>query len=324
MQAKPILAALLFAAACGGSSSSPVDGNVAGDGHLTDGAPGVDANPNAKPTIYTIVLENHDYAEIVSKVAGDAAATNAPYINGLINQYALATNYKDTIHPSLGNYLHMVSGENQYPGIVDLSPTTFPFPVDKQHLGTQLKAANVKWRAYQETMGTACNLNNNGKYAPKHNPFIYFKDMQSDAAYCQQVDVDYGQFAADMASNAYRFMWITPNLDSDGHDPSTNPVLGLKNSDAWMAREVPKILASDGYKAGGVLFITWDEAEGRGGDDKDLVPMIILSPRLKPGMKTSATAFTHSSYTATIEALLGLPTLPAVSGATTMMEFLTP
>lgn len=45
-------------------------------------------------------------------------------------------------------------------------------------------------------------------------------------------------------------MWITPNLDNDGHDPTTDPVTGLKNADAWMSHEVPKILASDGDGGG--------------------------------------------------------------------------
>ena len=60
---------------------------------------------------------------------------------------ALATAYTDTIHPSLGNYLHMVSGADQYPGGVDLGPTESPFPVDAAHLGSQLEAASVPWRS---------------------------------------------------------------------------------------------------------------------------------------------------------------------------------
>ena len=126
-------------------------------------------------TIFTIVLENHDYAEIVG-------STNAPYINSLIAMGALATNYKDTAHPSLPNYLHMISGDNQYPGIVDVDPTQFPyFPANKPNLGTQLEAAGIKWRSYQESMGTPCKLTDSGNYAPKHDPFLYFTDLQTGA-----------------------------------------------------------------------------------------------------------------------------------------------
>src|SRR5439155_26817488 len=64
-------------------------------------------------------------------------------------------------------------------------------------------------------------------------------------------NVDFSHFAADLAANSYRYMWITPNLVDDGHDAIDVPT-GLHNADAWMAQHVPAILASDGYQAGGV------------------------------------------------------------------------
>lgn len=315
-----ILAALTISAC-----SSAKSGNTGGDDDVGVDAPPFHHDPDgpppstAKRTIYTIILENHDYDEIIG-------SPNAPYINSLLAHGGLATNYKDTIHPSLGNYLHMISGENQYPGFIDIDPTQAPyFPADKPNLGTQLETAAIKWRSYQESMGTPCRLTANGKYAPKHDPFLYFKDMQTTANgdTCKRTNVDFTNFAADMATNDYRYMWITPNLDSDGHDPSNDPALGMRNSDAWMAIEVPKILASAGYQAGGILFITWDEAEGRMGDP-DKIPMIILSPKLKAQGMTSATAFTHASYAATIEDLLSLPRLATVTAAPSLMEFLNP
>src|SRR5215468_549856 len=191
--------------AAGSDSGIDIDGSV----HM-DGSVGMDGSTGTT-TIFTILLENHDYAEIVG-------SANAPYINSLIAQGALATNYKDTLHPSLPNYLYMISGDNQYPGFIDLDPTFFPFPVDQPNLGTQLQAAGIKWRSYQESMGSPCALAASGNYAPKHDPFLYFKDMQSGP--CAATNVDYNQFAADLATNTYRYMWITPNLTSDGHDPS--------------------------------------------------------------------------------------------------------
>ena len=276
---------------------------------------------SAKLTIFTIVLENHDYAEIVG-------SSNAPYINSLIAQGALATNYKDSgTHPSLPNYLDMISGATQYFGIIDLDPTGFGFPKDAPNLGTQLETANIKWRSYQESMGTACSLAAVGSlYAPKHDPFLYFTDQQTGANnLCANTNVDYTQFAADLGTNQYRYMWITPNMTSDGHDPSATSAdiaTGLRASDTWLSNEIPKIQASDAYKAGGVIFVTWDEAEGRNGDDPDKIPMIIISKKVKaPGM-TSATALDHGSYLATVEDLLGLPRLATVTSKPNLMEFI--
>ena len=315
---------IAFLAACGGGGMmNPNTGDDAPvDAPGTTGSDGSGSNPtdgsgssSASATIFTIVLENHDYAEIVG-------SSNAPYINSLIAMGGLATNYKDTNHPSLPNYLHMISGADQYPGVFDVEPTQVPyFPATQPNLGTQLEAATITWRSYQESMGTACSLTEVGTlFAPKHDPFLYFTDMQKSPL-CGQRNVDYSNFAADLASNDYRYMWITPNLTDDGHDPSTDPVTGIKDTDGWLKKNVPAILASDGFTNGGVLFITWDEAEGRNGDNADQIPMIVLSPKLKSAGMTVSAAFTHSDYTATIEDLLGMPRLATVKTATGLGAF---
>ena len=161
-----------------GTGSGSDSGIGAGSG--TDGGTGGEGGATTKTlTIFTILMENHDYAEIVDQPG--ATTSKAPYINSLIAKYGLATNYMDSgVHPSLPNYLTMASGAPQYPGKNDLDPTQSPFPVAQPNLGTQLEAAKVPWRSYQESMGNACRLtaSADGLYAPKHDPFLYFTDMQ--------------------------------------------------------------------------------------------------------------------------------------------------
>jgi hypothetical protein len=216
----------------------------------------------------------------------------------------------------------MVSGAPQYPGQHDLLPTEGPFPVDQENLGSQLEAARIPWRSSQENTGTPCKLSDSGNYVPRHDPFLYFTDMQTGAGgLCAKTNVDYGQFAADLASGSYRYMWITPNLVDDGHNPEQNPVTGLKNTDAWASREIPKILDSAAYKNGGVIFVTWDEAEGRAGHSKDQIPMIVISSRIaSPGFK-STKPYSHRSYLATVEDMLGLTRLPTVASEPAMRDF---
>ncbi|HEX4493805.1 MAG TPA: alkaline phosphatase family protein [Acidimicrobiia bacterium] len=294
----------------GGRDSGAIDGTGSGSGSGSGSGFG-------SATVFTIVLENHDYKEVVG-------SSNAPYLNSLIAQYALATNYKDTGHPSTPNYLHMISGDNQYPGIIDVSPTQVPyFPSAAANLATQLEAAGVPWRSYQDGEATPCKLTDDGNYAPRHDPFLYFSDQQMGSnGLCAATNVDFTSFAADLAANTYRYMWISPNLIDDGHNPTTDPVGALTTSDTWMSTHVPAILASDGFKNGGVLFITWDEAEGRNGDDADLIPMIVVSPHLAKAGTTSAVAYTHSSYLATVEDILGLPRLATVTSAPAMSDLL--
>jgi hypothetical protein len=299
--------ALALAIGCGG--------NVAPDA-VSDQSPILSSMADGT-TIFTIVLENQDYADIVG-------SPNAPYINSLIGKYGLATNYSDSgEHPSLPNYLTMISGAPQYPGRNDLDPTHAPFPVAKPNLGSQMVAAGIKWRSYQESMGTPCRLAASGTYAPKHDPFLYFTDMQTAAGgLCQSTNVDYSSFAADLASGQYRYMWITPNLTNDGHNPIQQPATGLKDADTWASTEIPKIMASTAFTNGGVIFLTWDEAEGRHGNPKDQIPMIVISPRIVSPGYTSAKPYSHKSYLATVEDMLGLPRLATVAKEPTLAEFL--
>lgn len=323
-----------------GTDAIFVDTGPADAGTLDAGSPGTDAvavdsgptdvgTPDTGPpqqlTVFTILLENHTYADIVG-------GSNAPYLNSLIGKYGLATNYKDSgTHPSLPNYLYLTSGKTQYLGLFDYDPTSttvdlVSFPVAADNLGNQLEAKGIPWRSYQESAGGTCKLSGNGDYAPKHNPFLYYSGIQKDPnGLCDKRNVDYTEFPADLASGKYRYMWITPNLTSDGHNPTTDPPKALKQCDDWMAKEVPKILASDAYKNGGILFITWDEGEGLPLiGDIDHVPMIVVTEKIvKPGYQ-SATALSHASYLATVEDLFGLPRLGAAIGASTLMEFWKP
>lgn len=268
------------------------------------------------PTLFTVVFENHDYREIVG-------SADAPFFNELIAQYGLATNYADCdIHPSLPNYLCLISGAPQFAGGADPLPTAAGFPVTATHLGSQLLAAGIPFKAYQESMGTPCKLKNSGKYAPRHDPFLYFADVQQNASLCAQTNVDFSQLSADLAADSVRYFFITPNLTNDGHNPSSNPAAALRQSDTWARAEIGKLMASAAYKRGGVIFITWDEAEGRNADSADQVPMIIVSPKVtRPGFQ-SARAYSHRSYLATVEDLLGLPRLATVKNEPSMLEFL--
>ena len=290
-----------------------------------DGAKPADAaTPSGFGTVFTIVMENHDYKEIVG-------SSDAPFFNSLIASYGLATNYNDSgTHPSLPNYLMMISGATQYIGVIDVEPTNalVGFPKDVPNLGTQLQAAQLPWRSYSEDMGSPCTLASAGDYATKHVPFLYFTDIQTGTpGLCAKANVDYGGLASDLALGTYKYMWITPNLIHDGHDPvnllgsASDPVAALKASDAWAQTEITKIMASPAYTNGGVIFLTWDEGAGRNGNSKDQVPMIIISPKIvSPGFK-SAKAYTHKSYLATVEDILKLPRLATVANEASMMEF---
>jgi acid phosphatase len=286
----------------GAAGSGEVD---AGAPPLTDGGAPPDLAIGPLRTVFTIVLENHTPEPIIG-------SKNAPYINSLAAEYGLATNYKDSgTHPSLPNYLYLVSGDTQYLGIVDLDPTNFPFPVDKENLGHQLTANGIPWRAYAASAGTSCALASTTTYAARHDPFLYFTDIQKDpGGLCAAANVDYSNFADDLAADQYRYLFLAPDVTATAT---------LAQSDAWLKDELPKILASPTYQRGGVVFLTWDE--GTNGTSFGQVPMIIISPNLVSMGYTNAQAYSHASYLATVEDLFGLPRLGAAQGAPTLAPF---
>jgi phosphatidylinositol-3-phosphatase len=163
-------------------------------------------------------------------------------------------------------------------------------------LGAQLTAASVPWRAYMEGMTGACTTNTY-PYAVKHNPFAYYGGK------CPPNVVPFTKFANDINGTVPRFVWITPDMCHDGHDCST------ATADAWLAKTVPLILATNAWKQGGVLFLTWDE----GSDSANSVLTVVVHPR--PKVKTSRLAYNHYNLLATIENIFGLKRLGAAAGA---------
>jgi phospholipase C len=263
------------------------------------------ANAASRPagwrgTVFTIVMENQDRGQIL----GD---DDAPYINALAAQGAVAAGYHDSyVHPSEPNYIWMVAGENF--GILNDNDPGAGNTIDsRSHLADQIERAGLTWRAYEESMGPPCGLTSHDQYAAKHDPFIYFTDIDgwNGATFappprCAEHIVDYSQLDVDIASGKLPdYAFITPNLTHDMHDGTVG------QGDAWLAGEVPKILATEAYKNGGVLFLLWDEGSNSGDDP----PFIALSPNALAGM-VSQTSYDTSSFLLTVQRMLGVEALP--------------
>jgi hypothetical protein len=267
-------------------------------------------------TVFTIVIENKSRSQMMSG--------SAPYFQSLAKQYAISNGYSDArVHPSEPNYIWMVAGQNF--GILDDDDPASHHIASTSHLVDQIERVGKSWKTYQESMGEPCKVSSEGKYAAKHNPFVFFDDIvgwDGNTPLRQQrcIDhvVDYSEFDADLASgNIADYVFITPNLINDMHDGS------IAQGDAWLAHEVPKILASPAWQNGGVLIITADEGEGRSATDwsqEDDPPFLLASPLAKKGY-ISKVPYDTSSYVKTVQAILGVEALPcgdATSDVATM------
>jgi phospholipase C len=251
-------------------------------------------------------MENHNWSDILG-------SKSAPYMNGtLLPQSSYCDQYFDNplgIHPSEPNYIWLEAGDTL--GIKsDADPSAVHSLDTTEHLVTQLKTAGVTWRSYQEDLPAGhCGTKSTGLYAAKHNPMVFFQDVSGNPPsdtneYCIQNVVPYTQLDADLNANTVaRYNFITPNMCNDMHDNCSGDAVA--QGDSWLASEVPKILASQAYKEGGAIFITWDESEG----GEYPIGMIVLSPRAKGGGYVSHTKYFHSSMLRTVEEIFGVPLL---------------
>ena len=268
-------------------------------------------------TVFLILMENHNWSDIKD-------SSSAPYINHtLLPQASYAEQYYNPpgIHPSEPNYLWLEAGTNF--GVSDDANPDANHQNTTNHLVTLLNKAGISWKSYQEDIsGTVCPLTEDGAYAPKHNPMVFFDDVtntnDAHSSYCIAHVRPYNELPTDLQQQTgVRYNFITPNLCDDMHDscaPLNDPV---KQGDTWLAQHLPAILNSQAYKNGGIVFITWDEGEGGDGP----IGMIVLSPDAKGGGYANTIHYTHSSTLRTLEEIFGVtPLLGDAAQATDLRD----
>jgi hypothetical protein len=266
--------------------------------------------------VFVITLENEGYAGTF----GDPSAD--PYLaSTLPKEGALLTGYYGTGHESNDNYVSMISGQgpnpqNQadcqiYSSFIGTGPIFPPgqavgtgcvYPASVPTVADQLTTAGRTWKGYMEDMGNVATRESpvcghpapnshdttqtavpGDAYATRHDPFVYFGSITSNAGYCDAHVVPLGSpsgalpstapvgttgLATDLTSvrTTPNLSYIVPNLCSDGHDyPCTNQASGpsaLADIDTFLATWVPKITSSPAFKQGGLLVITFDESNG--------------------------------------------------------------
>jgi len=178
-------------------------------------------------------------------------------------------------------------------------------------------------------------------YAQKHDPFMYFQDIRTNANRMQKI-VPFTQFATDIAgSTVPNFVWISPDQCHDMHGVSTvnATYLGItgcdvdskaiKLGDDFVKDTVGKIMASPAWKDASAIVIAWDEDDYAGyagccnsptGADGGLLggakaPALVITSK-NPKAQTSMDPYNHYSLLATIQHLWGLDCLANTCGMT--------
>jgi hypothetical protein len=259
--------------------------------------------------VFVVVEENANFGDVIANPA-------LPYLNGLANQYGLATNYFANAHPSIPNYFELTTG--QILTLIDAS-TPHDFPVSSQNVVRELLASGKSWKSYAEDLpSVGYTGGDTGRYAVRHNPLAYFTDVQNDTRQVQNL-VPFSQFATDLnAANLPNFSFIVPNLCDDAHDCS------LATADTWLKSNIDPLIQSPLFQKDGLLIIVFDEADTldftSGGGH---VATVIVSPLAKRGYKSIAFYQHQSVLRLTLEGL-GVTKLPGdAATAPAMWEFFT-
>ncbi len=258
--------------------------------------------------VVIVVEENANYASVVG-------ASAMPYLNSLIDSYGLATLYYSNTHPSIGNYMMLVTGQVL---TNDDGETPASFPVSANNVVRQLAANGKTWKAYAEDLpSVGYTGGDTGNYAVRHVPLAYLTDVQDSAA-GKETLVPFTQFATDLASGKLPdYSFVTPNLCNDAHN------CALSVADAWLKTNIAPLLTSTPFKDDGVLIIVFDES---GDDDTHgggRVAAVIISPKFSKAGYQSTTLYQHESTLRLMLEGLGITdSLPgAAATAPTMWEF---
>lgn len=241
------------------------------------------APPAAWRHVVWVWLENEDYSSVIG-------SRSAPFLSRLAHTCGIATDYFAITHPSLPNYLAATSGSTW--GVVDDdSPSSHP--IAGPSIFSQVTAAGLTWRSFEESMPTNCDLTSEGEYAVKHNPAAYYVGIRRQ---CASRDVPLSALRVDALPS---FTFVTPNICNDMHS------CPVATGDTWLRGFIRSLVAGRSYKAGNtIVFITFDEGTG----SSNRVATVVVSPSTPRGTVTAA-RFDHYSLLATTEKLLGLPRL---------------
>jgi len=190
--------------------------------------------------VITVVLENTDYEQALAQ----------PFLAQLARNGGLLTNYSAVTHPSQPNYFALTAGST-------FGASNDRVTVDARHIGDLVETKGGTWKAYAEQYGGQCDTGaQSGNYVRRHEPFISFKNVQSNPSRCQRI-VNAAQLQTDVTQGTLpSYALYVPDLRNDGHDT------GVVRADRWLASKFGPLLQDSRFRQNTLLMVTFDEDSG--------------------------------------------------------------
>ena len=268
-------------------------------------SPGVE--PPRFGHVFILVEENANYLSVIGSPA-------MPYLNGLAQQYGLATQYYADTHPSIGNYFMMTVGDTV------TNDDAWTGTVSLDNVVRRLVAAGKSWKSYAEDLPSVGYHMPGvvGKYASRHTPLSYLSDVVNDPGQVTRL-VPFTQLATDLAGDTLpNYGFLVPNLCHDAHD------CPLDSADTWLRSSIDPLIQHPTFQHDGLLIIVFDESRSDNTGGGGRIVWIVVSSRAKRGYQSTA-AYQHASTLRLTLAALGITQYPnRAAGAPAMGEFFTP
>jgi acid phosphatase len=264
---------------------------------------------NAKYVVL-VVLENANFSEVVG-------SADAPYLNSLIAQGSLTTNYYANVHPSIGNYFMMTTGT------MASTDDAYAGQVSPPDMNSVLTSAGKSWKVYAEGIpAPGYTGGDTGAYLKHHDPFAYFSDVVGSSA--ANNIVPFSQLATDEAATPANFIMIAGNMYDDGHTcaPSVTTcttAVRLQQADAWLQSTLPQVLNNAAFAASGLLAVTFDESDTDNTNGGGKVPTVLLGTNVKSGYQATG-LYQHQSLLRLMLEAQGIENLPGASASASSMS----
>ena len=222
--------------------------------------------------VFVILEENKNYEQIMSVVA-------APHIATLAKTYGDASRFYGETHPSEGNYVALLGGDNfgihdddafyckpgqHDPNCPNSARSDYgDHTRQTPHLGDQLQHAGLTWKAYLESLPAPGSLAYVAEdravvtgtvplpvYASKHSGFVNFASAQNDPDRARHL-VGFDALTADIAAGTLpNFALVVPNQCNEMHGlpplPGVPADCSIINTGALIARgdaEIGRLVA---------------------------------------------------------------------------------
>ena len=186
--------------------------------------------------IVFMTLENQNYTSIIGN-------PNMPYLNSLLDQGALLTNFYANFHPSQPNYFALTTGQSFY-------TKEGPLPAGTSHVVNALATKNKTWKGYYADLTT------------HEAVFRYFPEIWQNPAELAKIVPIFPNFMRDVTTGAlpsYSMIHDLPEIN--GHD-CTDAGVCMGPVDDRLKETINPYLNDPSFVANNdLLIVLFDEAK---------------------------------------------------------------